>query len=788
MLETVVKIVTASKQKAKRVLAKNSPPGQEGQDRLVGPGWLISTSTSYICKSFLITLLLSSSALAQSTSLRGIVTADDDGLPLQGVNVVMRSSSDPFIGAVTDADGFYVISRVPAGVYRVQASFVGFQTFVDTLSFDEGVHLLNIALQTGSAELDEVLVETERVDTGARVSAGLQSIQPQDLELVPAPDITADLTSYLTTMPGIITTGDRGGQVFIRGGEPSHNLVLLDGMYVYQPFHILGFYSAFSADILQRADVYAGGYGSKHSGRASSVIDVQARNGNKREHEKSFSVSPFVNALRVEGPIFTERLSVLGSLRQSVIDRLASQYIDQELPYKFGDVFGKAHLNVTENQQLSVTALYTYDRGALDNAPALSRNEVRWSNTGIGARYLILPQNSPVLAEVLFSVSRLNTELGPRSAPTRTSEIESFNTAINVTNYAGRSSFSWGGYFRTTSLQTVLGGLYQNVDATNSRLPKIGFYLEPNIFLGNGVRVEPGLSMQFFDQEGFFFEPRLRFVVERGPHTFSGAGGLYHQEYVGLNDRRDATSVFTAWTDTPFDKLTRAKHAIVGYQRSLGDQIFISVEGYYKWLSDLYISEWTPFPRLTTQVQPADGTVKGIDARVEIKSPVFYGFVTYGISSVQYDTRQDAFELWFGDPEISFRPPHDRRHQLNALASARLGKYELSVRWNFGSGLPYNQVRGFDEFILLDGDVDVAAEEGSPRVIYDRPYGGVLPTYHRLDVTVDRTFPFKGGEFSLQAGVINVYDRSNLFALDLFTLEQTRQLPFIPTVGAKIEF
>ena len=104
-------------------------------------------------------------------------------------------------------------------------------------------------------------------------------------------------------MPGVVLMGDRGGQLFIRGGEPSQNLTLLDGMYVYQPFHILGFYSAFPSEIISQADVYAGGFGSKFTGRISSVIDVQSRNGDKRGFDASASLSPFTSSLRVEGPL-----------------------------------------------------------------------------------------------------------------------------------------------------------------------------------------------------------------------------------------------------------------------------------------------------------------------------------------------------------------------------------------------------------------------------------------------------------------------------------------------------
>lgn len=726
--------------------------------------------------------------LAQDASLRGSITDASSGQGIQGVNVVLRNAAGDRRGTVTNGDGFFLLTRIEPGQYTLRISFIGFETVHDTLNLQAGENpSIQVALVEASEALDELLVEGEREGQGAKIIAGLQTVSAQDLELIPAPDITADLVSYLTTMPGIVTTGDRGGQLFIRGGEPAHNLVLLDGMPVYQPFHILGFYSAFSADMLQRADIHAGGYGSRYSGRASAILDVHARNGNKVAHEKAVSVAPFVNTVRLEGPLIKNRISFLGSVRQSVIDRIASKYIGQELPYRFGDVFLKGHWQVSENQQLSLTSLHTYDRGGLTNDSAAGRDEVRWTNQAIGFRYLMLPRTSPLLAEVQASVSKLGSETGPRGVANRTSDIHSFNSSIHITTYAGSSEIGFGAYFRVTELSTQLGGLYQNLDSDDSRLSKIGFYAEPDIYLGKGLRIRPGASVQYF-VDRFLWEPRFRAVLERGVNTFSLAAGLYHQEYVGLNDRRDATNIFTAWARVPVDDVPQASQVVAGYQRILREGMTISLETYYKQLKNLYIAEWTAFPRLTTNLQEASGEVRGLDLRLEIKRSAFYGYLTYGLSSVRYEAQQASLERWFGDASISFRPPHDRRHQVNAVLTFELGAFNASVRWNFGSGLPYNQIRGFDQFILLNGGVDLTEEAGEVRVIYDEPFGGVLPTYHRLDVSVDREFPFKNGAFTIQAGVINIYDRANLFALDLFTLEQTFQLPFVPTLGMKIDF
>ena len=150
---------------------------------------------------------------------------------------------------------------------------------------------------------------------------------------------------------------------------------------------------------------------------------------------------------------------------------------------------------------------------------------------------------------------------------------------------------------------------------------------------------------------------------------------------------------------------------------------------------------------------------------------------------------QETLPVWFGSDEVRYRPPHDRRHQINVLLSTTLAGFDISARWNLGSGLPYSQIRGFDGFVLMDGPTDVSQDPGMARVIYDRPYSGLLPSYHRLDVSIDRVFQYGADSFiTLQAGLVNAYDQANLFSLDIFTLRRNYQLPLIPTAGIKFEF
>ena len=723
----------------------------------------------------------------QTATVRGFVTDASDGQSLQGVNIAVRDNSGNLRGNVANDDGFFIITRLQPGRWYLRATFIGYETWLDTLDLAPDMTArLSIALSPGM-EMQEVVVEAER-ESGVTIAAGTQTVRPRDVNLVPTPDVSGDLVSYLSTMPGVISIGDRGGQVFIRGGEPSHNLSLLDGMHIYQPFHILGFYSAFSSDILRNADIHSGAFSSKYTGRMSSVIDVHTRNGNNQKTRRTISLAPFMSMGILEGPVKRGAMSYLFSGRVSTIERVASRYINQPVPYSFGDYFGKLHVILNNSHQVSASAIHTYDRGKLvedvDDA-----DEIQWKNTAYGIRYLVAPPSLAMLGEVLFSISRLDMTVGPRDEPVRKSAIDGFHFAVNLTNYGQRTNVDWGFYLRAPQLDAHLDGLFQNLDFTSDRILATGAYFEPEVTINPNLRIRAGLVAEFLGDQGFHMEPRFRVVYGYDKHQFSLAGGLYRQEMVGLNDRRDATNVFTAWTGSPTGNLPSSIHGLLGYNVTLSTGLNFSAELFYKQLSSLFVSEWTAFPRFTTRLQEADGRAMGLDLRLELRQGNFYGFINYGLSSVEYYAMQETLPVWYDTDEVRYRPPHDRRHQFNMLVSTSLRGFDISVRWNVGSGLPYSQIRGFDGFVLLDGPTDVSTEPGAARVIYDRPYNGILPSYHRLDISVDRVFQYGDDSFiTVQAGVINTYDKANLFSLDIFTLRRNYQLPFIPTAGIKFEF
>lgn len=741
---------------------------------------------------------------AQQATISGFVTDASDGQPLEGANILLESISGETVkGAAADQDGSYLIGGIPSGRHALTVSFIGYEVYRDTLELSEDeARTVNVGLAPDEEALEEVLVEAEGTAGAARVNAGHQEIRPRDLERIPSPDVAGDLASYLSTQPGVVSVGDRGGKVFIRGGEPSQNIVQLDGMPLYQPFHVLGFYSAFPSDIISNADIYAGGYGSQYGGALSSVIDVSTRTGNKKGFAGAVSASPFISTARLEGPLIKDRLSLIVSGRRSMLDHGASQYIDQPLLFSFSDVFAKLHSKPTEASRLWITGLKTYDRGTLgkgvEGSPA---QEVRWENQAIGLHYLILPRWLPVKADLSISRSGLTSEFGPPEKPVRSSSINTTRLAVDATFPGESYEVAAGWTIDFVGLETHLGGMFQNIEeGSPPTLHQIAYYVAPE-FRWGGFAVRPGVRMQFYNVRfDPYLEPRLRMSWDVGMHHFSAAGGLYQQEVVGLSDRRDAANVFTAWTNIPrreddenkndvrAGRLARAWHGIAGYRVRPNRWFELSVEGYYKELSNLFISEWTAFPRLTTRLQPATGHSYGAETRIELQADPFYGYINYGLSFTRYQARQASLQLWYGTEALDFRPPHDRRHQVNSLLGVTLYGFDLNLQWAFGSGRPFSRAIGFDGFVLVDDIENVANSPGNRRVIYEKPYNGILPAYHRLDVSLERTFVFDAAELTLQGSLINAYNRRNIFYLNVFTLQRADQLPLVPSIGLKLAF
>lgn len=720
---------------------------------------------------------------AQFATVRGRVTDAADAQPMPGATIVLENQGEARqVGTAADGNGYFVLSRIPPGSYLLRTSFVGYVERIDTLVLDfSEQHTLNLQLEADEAQMNEVVVVSEAGASAASAQAGFETIRPSALARIPTPGVSADLAGYLQTMPGVVTAGDRGGQLFVRGGTPTQNLILIDGIPVFQPFHIVGFYSAFPADIVAYADAYTSGFGARYGGRLSSVIDVATRNGNKQRVTGSASMAPFLSSVRIEVPFVPQRLSILASVRESVIERVSPDLLRQELPYRFGDLFVKAHAYLSRTSSLSLTALRTFDEGDVADTDGRP-NRIRWSNEAYGGQLIYLPEEYPALAKISVYASSLDSRYDPFSAPEREALASTFGLEAGFIYYLGATELHTGLFGRSFGFEFDLGGGSRGQD--KEFVSEGGMYMDARIKLGRKWMIEPGLRMHSFPSRSqVVWEPRMRAEFRpggtEGGNVFSAAWGIYHQEIIGLYNARDVTDSFVAWTPSPENiNVPRAMHFLAGWRGRLPAGFTLNLEGYYKDLANLAFAEFDENRSQGVRVDPVYGEAMGMDTKIEAVRPAFYGAVSYGLAKVTYSSFEQTFS-----------PPHDRRHQVSALTRVSLRGYAVSLRWQFGSGLPFTQTAGFYNSVVVSAPEDaIRTRPGTPVLVTSEAlYAARLPAYHRLDLSAERRFEWKHFATTLQAGAINVYNRANIFDYDVFAGQRVNQLPLIPSVGLKVE-
>ena len=730
-----------------------------------------------------------SAARAQDAGVQGIVIDRVTTQPLLGASVTLEQAGREIRSIQTDRSGLYQIAGVPPGTYRLRIVLFGYVPDEETITLRSGERLTaNRALGQDPLQMEGIHVENEGPGAVQR-ELGAQTITARELGKVPTPAASGDLVSYLQTMPGVLSSGDRGGQLFIRGGTPSENLVLMDGMLVYQPFHITGFFSAFPEDLVDRAEFFPGGFGPRYSDRISSVLDVQMRDGSRNQRSVSASLSPFLADVLAEGPVGggEHGISYLASVRHSLIGETSSWLLGEKQPIGFDSYYLKvSELSRDGGSRCSLTAMRSRDRGGLD--PEDRQSRVGWTNTLLGGRCTSLA--GEIFFDARVAYSRVSDEAITRGASEFTSSASLLSMNGDASRAVGRVRLNLGAFMQVegVSYDFIEFRSYNQGDAGREGA---GGYAEADVPLGGGLRVLPGATLSWYP--GVFspsLEPRLRAAWRpRGlvDAELSGAVGLYEQRIAGISDRRDASSIFTAWVGPPDGAEPRAIHAQGSWQQGLGAGFSYSVDGYYRWMSDLPVTTWSTIATFTPQLSLASGRAHGADARVEYRRGPFYLFGGYGYGWTEYRSEQADFGVWFGEPVQSFHPPHDRRHQANVLASLELGPYTFAARWEYGSGFPFTRPLGFDELFDFRTNLpNVLASYGQTRLLLDRPYNGRLPPIHRLDVSAKRIAHLGSHALQLQAGVINAYGQTNLFYYDVFTNRRIDQLPFAPYVSVKL--
>ncbi len=728
---------------------------------------------------------------SQDATLRVLLTSDEDGNPVIGATVTLSEpDADEFLHAgTTNNDGFLELSGIETGDYQLQISYIGYETYTDEISLTaDDLKVERITLKPDPGELDEIIIQEERRVTTGQV--GVRSISGTEVERVPTPGPGGDLASYIQTLPGVVMSGDRGGELHIRGGTPAQNHVRVDNLPITKPFHISNLFSAFPDETIQNVDMYAGGFGAEYMGATSSVIDVSLRPGNMREYRGSAAYSPYLVSLMGEGPIQEDRQSLMVMGRHSVIEQSAPHLTGEDVPIEFYDVMARYSLQ-TDIMNCNATGMHTSDRGEINPDRDI---QLAWTNTVIGARCLGFDEMFDQPFDITLGYSGFQNIEGTMDDPERSSSIHQvFFQLIHEHTYFGLP-FDYHLGLNFASYSAELGERFTTFENFDLYPMLVQTGLSTDLTPFDELTIRPSIGTQITSQNVSepSFEPRLRISYQpdgTSNQELSFAVGRYHQFVSGITDERDAGNVFTVWS--PIDRgdpLPGATHYILGYEQRIGQSFRANLEGYYKDHQNIPVSKWTPEARLSLETTLAEGHTYGVDARVEYDRFPFFFYVGYGWGRVEYEATSEDLGAWIEEPVFGYNPAHDRRHQLNAVGSYNLYGYTLNVRWEFGSGNPYTQVYGYDLSLTLP-DQHPLRDSGTAMTLYNEPYGARLPSYHSLDISLERTFQLSAiTSLDAQIGTINVYDRNNIFYYDLNSLQRIDQTPLLPYASMQINF
>lgn len=762
-------------------------------------------------------ILVGLTSFSQGT-IRGFLKNKENGEALSYILVGLEGT--PY-GVNSDNDGYFSLTKVPAGTYTLVIKTVEFaEVREEVVVQNDKVLTKNYQLVPSVVELGGVEITGEKSDQRNSVNISVKRIDVADIKRVPSFGGQADIVQVLTTLPGFVSTGDQGGQIFVRGGSPVQNKVLLDGMVVYSPFHSIGLFSVFDTDIISSADVFTGGFGAQYGGRISSVMDITTRDGNKREMNGRIGASPFGSKILIEGPLkkLTEKgsgISFVLSAKNSYLDQTAPKfypYINDGngLPFSYRDLYGKVSFGGASGSKFNIFG-FNFD-DAVDSYQNVSN--LKWNNVGFGSNFVVSPATSPVLISGNFAWSKYRIDLieEANAGLNRGSEIKSFNFGLDFKFTRQRDVLNYGidvvGLATSYNTVTPLGykvALDQNTTELN------GFFTYR--FNREKIVFEPGIRIQYYSSLARFSpEPRLGFKYKASERLrLKVATGLYSQNLMATNSDQDVVNLFYGFlpgqedlpdtltlangnqrsTDNP---LQRAIHYITGFEFDITDQWNLNVEGYYRdFRAVTNTNRYKLFEDNSDNADRPDylrkdfiletGRAFGVDISMKYETKTSSINVVYSLGNVD---RWDGTK-WYD-------PVFDRRHNINVVVAQKFGEkrdWDISVRWNLGSGLPFTQTQGYYESPTIDGGIStdyLSANADQIAIDYAELNKGRLPYYHRLDFNVRKVVKFEKSNLEINAGLTNAYNRANVFYINRVTAKRIDQLPILPSLGIEFSF
>ncbi|MET7257211.1 TonB-dependent receptor [Dyadobacter fermentans] len=760
-------------------------------------------------------LFASLSSVAQKRyTISGTVTDKATGESLIGATVSVEGTHE---GTVTNEYGFFSIS-LPAASYTIYASYIGYTRYAEKLVLNQD-YKLKVTLAAEGSTLQEVVV-SDKAQNEAVTSAqmGRENLNVKQLASLPVLFGEKDVMKIVQLLPGVKAAGEGSTGFYVRGGAADQNLVLLDEAIVYNPSHLLSFFSVFNSDAIKNLTLYKGNQPAQYGGRLSSVMDVKTNDGNDQSYHASGGIGLIAARLNAEGPIVKGKGSFLVSARRTYADAFLGLSGDSTVRNNrlyFYDLNAKFNYKITDKDRIYLSGYYGKDVLAFGDVLGIDWGNatatLRWnhifssklfSNTTLiysDYRYKVHVNTAGVNGNMLSSIKDWNFKEGLDYYPYSNHSLHFGFNSIHHTITPGiitaspavpdtANSRTWENAVYVSDSWKVTRGLNIDVGLRLSAFVVLGgdsrFYtLDDNRQIVDTLQFPPNHVFKTYVN----FEPRISASYQLGNSSFIKAAYARNAQYLHLYSNFITSNPIDKWVATNnIIKPTVADQVSLGFFRNLKENTYeSSVEAYYKAMHN--VADYKDNARILNSNEPIEpqllfgrGRAYGIEFSVKKNEGRLTGWLSYTLSRTELRIDSVNDNKWYPATQ-------DRTHDLSVV-----GMYKLSKKWTLSADFVY-YTGNAATFPSGKYEVD---DQAIPYYTGRNEYR--RPAYHRLDVgAVLKLKERKRFSSELAFSIYNAYGRQNPYVITFQTdpddptktqALQTSLFRWVPSISYNFKF
>ncbi|MDR3678702.1 MAG: TonB-dependent receptor [Flavipsychrobacter sp.] len=755
----------------------------------------------------LLLVFLPISASGQHITISGYISDSKSGERLPGAIVFL-----PIVHAGTSSNtfGFYSIT-IPAGKDSVEiaASYVGYQPFSEKIIGDRNIEL-NIVLGENRT-LNEVVIKGSQAAIQERTQMSAIDLPIETIKSLPAFLGEPDIMKAIQLLPGVQAGNEGTTGLYIRGGSPDQNLILLDGVPVYNASHLFGFFSVFNTDAIKSVEVIKGGFPARYGERLSSVIDINMKEGDKNQIHGEGGIGLIASRFTMEGPIKKGKSSFMISGRRTYVDILAQPFLSggYKAGYFFYDLNAKINFELGKKDHLYVSGYMGSDKFYFSSKESdFSGNssyadDLKWGNITAVARWnhefgpKLFGNLTTYYSQYKFQIDENYSSTSPSNSDNYAVKYQSgiYDKAakydldfLPTPSHFIKAGISFINHTYTPGVQeTKIASGSQQSDTTTGDKNILGneldAYVEDDIKFTDKLKANLGIHWGGFGVRGKFYsslQPRVAVRYLINEKLSAKASYVQMNQYINLLTNSSIGLPTDLWVPST-DKIPpqKSQQVAAGLAYTYEHGIEISVEGYYKTMDNVIdYKEGANFLSTTTswedKVVVGKGLSYGAELFVQKKKGRFTGLLGYTLSW----TNRTFADLNNGQ---TFPYKYDRRHDLKIAGVYSVSKHiEVSAEFVYGTGnaitLPIGNYQG------LNGDqIEVYGTRNWYR----------MPAYHRADVSIKFMKEKKRHDRAWIFAAYNVYNRANPFFIyqsDQGVFKQVSLFPIIPSITYQFKF